>query len=584
MTNEIDADPGERLNDTGRMLLIRLLIGLAFGAGLYGLHKLLPAKTLDARMLAGAISLPVMLLPVAILGSVGSWRGRTVALWLGAAAVILALLGLYDGFVRSGDDGVWCSPTVAIFSAIGLFIAHHLVGASEAERRWIAGYERYFDEGWKDGVRLALSVAFVGALWLLLLLGIGLFDLIGLKFFGKLVQHDWFYFPVSTVAFALAVHLTDIQSGLVRGVRTVALTLLSMLSPVIVLIAGGFLAALPFTGLKPLWATGSAAAILLAACAALIILINATYQSGERPGFPPVILKWTGRIAALLIAPIVVIAAYGVMLRIGQYGLTPERVQAVACLVAAGCYGAGYAVAAVRPGVWLKTLEITNILTAGVVILILLAVFSPLADPQRLSVNDQIRRLDAGRISAADFDYQFLRFKSGRTGETALAKLAARTSGKDAAEIARRAKQTMALQNRGQDIELDPADRAKQVKVVGAATLPASFLSQNWKPDENPFPQCNNCTAVVADLNGDNVPEVVMTQYSIGKVYSLRDGRWSKIGILSGADCIAIDADEALQAGKFKLYEPEPWMGLEVNGRRYQVEPDCNQMLKAEGP
>jgi hypothetical protein len=93
-----------------------------------------------------------------------------------------------------------------------------------------------------------------------MLLGVGLFKLIGLHFLEHLIDKRWFDFPFTTLAFALAIHVTDIQVGLVRGIRTVALTLLSVLLPLMALIAVGFLVALPFTGLQPLWATKSAAA------------------------------------------------------------------------------------------------------------------------------------------------------------------------------------------------------------------------------------------------------------------------------------------------------------------------------------
>ena len=58
----------------------------------------------------------------------------------------------------------------------------------------------------------------------------------------------------------------------------------------------------------------------------------------------------------------------------------------------------------------------------------ILALFSPLADPARLAVQDQIARLQRGAVSADTFDYDFLRFESGKAGETALRRLAASTN------------------------------------------------------------------------------------------------------------------------------------------------------------
>ncbi|MFY0057026.1 hypothetical protein ABTP94_18390, partial [Acinetobacter baumannii] len=90
-----------------------------------------------------------------------------------------------------------------------------------------------FDVAWKAGVQLALSLGFTLAFWLLLQLGAALFHVIGVKALSSLIGEAWFAIPVTCLAFALAVQLTDVRDGLIRGVRTVALMLLSWLLPVI---------------------------------------------------------------------------------------------------------------------------------------------------------------------------------------------------------------------------------------------------------------------------------------------------------------------------------------------------------------
>jgi hypothetical protein len=143
---------------------------------------------------------------------------------------------------------------------------------AEFERRRIASFPAYFDTTWKAGVQLAMSLGFTGAFWILLLLGAALFKVIGLSFLEDLLRETWFAIPVTFLVFAVAVHLTDVRDGLIRGVRTVALMLLSWLLLVMTVLAAGFLAALPFTGLQALWETGNATSLVLAAAAALIIL------------------------------------------------------------------------------------------------------------------------------------------------------------------------------------------------------------------------------------------------------------------------------------------------------------------------
>ncbi|WP_304175615.1 DUF4153 domain-containing protein [Phenylobacterium aquaticum] len=569
--------------------LARIGLGFAQGLVLYGLSEW--AKHLgDNRWVAalfGALAVAAVLIPVAAQGAINRLKRLTLTRWLIAAGATVALLGAYDSWCaeKIGSDHF---PSALLFvnAAVGLFITHQLIAAAQADRRWFADYHRYFDGAWKDGVRLVLAVLFVAALWILLGLGAALFHLIGIKLIGDIIGKPWFAFPATTTFFAIAIHITDVRAGLVRGIRTVALTLLSWLSPVMALIGAGFLAALPFTGLAPLWATKSAAGILLSAAAALIVLTNAAYQEGEENAYPPLALKWTARLTALLILPLVVIAAYGVALRIGQYGLTPERILATACVLVGLCYGVGYAVAACWPKTWMTPLERTNIATAHVVIAVLLALFSPIADPSRLSVGDQVHRLEAGKVAPDKFDYRFLRFEAHRYGTNALARLAARKGSARDLDIAARAKAAQKADNRYDAPPVPQVDRAKIMAVVGGGDLPATFIGQDWSKGVDPFAGCQtegaSCKALIRDLNGDGIAEIALFRAgSAGDVYGFAAGAWTKAGTLSGPSC---GVTEALAAGKVAVAPPEsPWQDLMVGTARLRVTPDVACMSAGGG-
>ncbi|PHY13466.1 hypothetical protein CSW58_05530 [Caulobacter sp. B11] len=366
--------------------------------------------------------------------------------------------------------------------------------------------------------------------------------------------------------FAAAVQLTDVRAALVRGVRTVALTLLAWLLPLMALIAGGFLLTLPFTGLAPLWATKSATALLLVAAALLVLLTNAAYQDGSDK--PPLVLAWAARITGLLLAPIVGLAAYGLALRIGQYGLSPDRVIAAACVLVAAGYAIGYAVAAARPGPWMKTLETTNIAMAFVVVAVLLALFTPLADPRRLSVNDQVARLERGKVKAEAFDFAFLRFDAGRAGQAALQRLKASKS----PDIAKQARTAIASTAR------PAADQVGQLKKVAVypkgRALPADLLKQGL--DESGF-LCGyspeNCAAALLDTDADGVEEVLLSNGSAVDVLKRGgDGAWSKVGVAT-RPCDQGDLAEAFKTGKASLSDPEQRRDLLVGGLRLRISP-----------
>ena len=304
MTDVSEATGRDSLGRTGSPLLAmaRLAIGVVQGATLWWLYRsarepLAMVWPATQPEFFGPLAMILVMVPVLLLAGVGRMRWPVLLAWAVAATAFLGLLGWHGVASQgSGEYGPGRYPPflpwpMPLFAATALFIGHHLVLPADLERKWIAAFPTYFDTAWKAGVQLALSIGFTGAFWLLLFLGAALFNVIGLEFLGDLIAKDWFSIPVTTVVFATAVHLTDVRDGLIRGVRSVVLMLLSWLLLLMTVLAAGFLAALPFTGLDGLWETGSATALVLSAAAALIILINTAYQDGRADNLPPAILR-----------------------------------------------------------------------------------------------------------------------------------------------------------------------------------------------------------------------------------------------------------------------------------------------------
>jgi hypothetical protein len=568
------SDAAQGASASTKVGLARVGIGLLQGLALYGLHyaatggkHVWPATE---PMLYGILLVVTAFIPLILLAGLGSMRPLTLAVWTAVATAVTAGLVAWD-YCRDagGDHGLSPSFPVVPFTAAFLFIANHLIAPADAERKPIASHRAYFDTTWKHGVQLALSLGFVGAVWAALHLGGALFDLIGLHFFTHLIQKEWFILPVSAVTFAAAVHLTDVRAGITRGFRTVGLMLLSWLMPVMGAIALAFLVALIFTGLDPLWKLGRSTAILLSAAAALIILINAAYQDGQADTRAPLVLRWAARITALTITPLLVIAAIGLWLRIGQYGLTPERIIAIACTIVGACYAVGYGIAAVLPGPWMKPLELTNVLTAFVILAVILALFTPVADPARISVHDQVSRLEQGKIAPEKFDYAFMRFRAGKWGREALKKLAANTKGPNAATVSQKAKDALAMKNYYESYVTPPPAPTQFVVYPAGTKLPDSFLNQDWKAS----PPCvgmpsSKCEAWLVDMDGDGKPEVLVGSGSEVSIFKLGpDGQWSREGWLSGYCPGFMDG---MRSGSYHT-APSQWRDIEIDGKHYAV-------------
>jgi hypothetical protein len=583
-----------------RVAALRLGVGLAQGLCLALLVSTMMAKTWPST--SPAISAPLLIVlmyvPLIVIGGLGRIRPIPLAAWTSVAAVVLAIFAWHDieASIWSGIAGATKRSTpefpIFLFGAVFVFVGHHLVGPADEAKRLIAPYPLYFDWAWKDAVQLGLSLVFVGVLWLALELGSALFGLIGIKAIGKIIETPWFAWPASCVAFAAAVELTDVRVALIRGVRTVALVLLSWLLPVATAIVVAFLAALPFTGLGKLFGASSGAATVLAASAGLIVLVSAAYQDGK--GEVPRVLRWAARAAGLALIPLVLIAADALWLRVGEYGLTPSRIEAIACALVAAGFAAGYGLAAVRrKGPWMQALELTNVIMARLVMVAILLLFTPIADPARLGVGDQVSRLLAGKVQPDKFDFAFLTYHAGRYGAEALKALAGRKGTPRDVQIAQFA---VAGQTEQQPQGyLKPVALAARLDVYPAgAKLPPTFLAQNWNPDNaGPYEPCftntipSRCDAIVLDIDGDGAPEVLLAQQTLSATGDLDvykqaagGGAWGQIGQL---DVGCADAYAALKAGQAKLV-PRTGVDLQLGGIRQVFIPSGRAPCAATAP
>ncbi len=539
MTTTTDSAGRSDLGQNDRLVgLVRLVIGLAQGIALYLLVRASEGEgaTWSSRFpeTFGPLVLVALFLPPPLLAGVGRLRWPTLAIWGAVAAAALAFLAWHDVARQAGDVGRQMTFPLFAFSAAALFIAHHLIVPADRERKLIASFPAYFDAAWMAGVQLVLSIAFAGAFWLLLFLGAALFNIIGLSFLGDLIEEGWFSLPLTGLAFATAVHLTDVRDGLIRGVRTVALMLLSWL-----------------------------------------LLVNAAYQDGRADNLPLAVLRIAVRVASVLLTPLVLIAFWGLSLRIGQHGLTPDRIIAVACALIGAAYAIGYGLGALVPFVrkgspWMKALEMTNIVTAVLEVAVILALFTPLADPARLSVGDQVARLNSGKVAPDKFDYAFLQNGSGKAGRAALDRLA----DSDDADVAARAKEAQANIFTA-DTPADEEFKPTIATLPGAPALPEVFFQP--VTDDDARRECRaegDCLATVGEAIGFEPNTVLLVQSYRVTIYGedTEFGTYIPLGtyvpVRCGDETAATDARDLLRQGKLKAGYSDNLPDLDTGGQR----------------
>jgi hypothetical protein len=219
-----------------------------------------------------------------------------------------------------------------------------------------------------------------------------------------------------------------------------------------------------------------------------------------------------------------------------------------------------------------------------VIVAVLLLLRSPFADPDRIAVADQLRRLQAGLVRPATFDFAFLRFRAGRPGVEALRQLAANTQGPEAAAIAERAAKTLAATSPYDAGAAPPPvgaeERAENITVVypTGAALPKSFFRQDWSviQRERSLPRClfeqAKCNAVLIDLDGDGHPEILLFDNTASAITGAfktgPKGDWEFIGTIENIDCPGVR--DALKSGHFSTVEPAV-KDIDAAGERLRI-------------
>jgi len=611
INDHVKTAPDRHAPSSKALCLTRLMVGLLQGLVLYILLTVMSNGQGIWAATHGVFFVPLLLVsslipPVLIVGA-GHLPWLRLLSWCALLTVIVAALGYNDAWrvmdlqalaTREDLSFTMDPPSfeVSFFSAVFVFIGYALISAGEATHRWLAPYESYFESSWKLVLQIGLSLMFAGIFYLILVLGANLFMLLKLNFLRDLLDRLWFNAPVLAMTFATGLHITDVRPNIIRDIRTLLLTLLSWLLPLLVLIVAGFLLSLPATGLTPLWETRHATALLLGVAALEIVLINAAYKNGiDASGVDadtvPRILRLCARLACLMLVALVALAIYALKLRVDQYGWTISRVYGAACALVALCYALGYAWAAFERGGWLRRVAPTNVVTGYITLALLVALFTPIADPARLAVASQVDRLLSGRIAPEEFDFRFLRFQSTIYGRTALARLQATTIGPNAAAIRDKSTEAVQLANKAKSGPRVVSRMHNIAMRTPGQRLPESFIANNWKGvDGWPWrvPSClsdesDQCDAYLVRLS-DAGPQNVLLLAPRGSEGTLfgqdAAGAWQVLGKLKiPPSCV--DERAALMRGAYKAV-PALLPDLEINGRRVHVEAAASKPLECE--
>ena len=396
-----------------------LMVVVAFAQGLVLLllwramtHEVWPSQTpaLNVPLWTVAITAPTLFLLTVEAGNL-----KRAALFVGPFCAALALLGAYIGWQASP---IGAFPTGAL---IATFVLTMLVACfkgamylQQLAARETIRYPALFTRSWRNFLVFGLSWTLTVGVALVLALWGALFAVIGIDFFQELFRKDWFLFPVLAVAFGLGVFIFRRLTRVIDGVTSLLEGLMRLLLPLTAAVVAIFLAALPFTGLAPLWETGNGTALLMALNAITLFTVNAVYQADRHAPYPLFVHRPLYVCVALL--PVVsALSVYGLSLRVVQYGWTVERCWALTLALLFAAFSIGYTWSIVRHrDRWPAALGRVNVGMGWVVLGVMLLVNTPLLDFRKVSLASQFDRVERGEIALRDFDFRYAREQLAR--------------------------------------------------------------------------------------------------------------------------------------------------------------------------
>ena len=405
----MNADPPSPTNPPRNLMLA---IALAQGGALLLLWRALFNETWPATQ--PAVNLPLWTVavtwPALLLLCLESGRVLRTVVRVSLFCAVLVPPAAYIGWQASPPREFPVESLIVVYvitTAIACFKAsmylQHFVADAPIT------YRTLFRYSWRNALVVGLSAPLVWGVALILFLWWSLFAAIGIDFFAELFTKDWFLFPVLAVVFGLGVLIFRRLATVIDGITSLLEGLFRLLLPLVVSVVAIFLAALPFTGLRPLWETGNGTALLIGINVVALFFANAVYQPGRRPPYPLIVhrLLYGG---AFLLPVVSMLAFYGLYLRIAQYGFTVERCWALVMCCLMALFSIGYAAGiARRRDDWPETLGRVNKFMGWVFVALAVLVNTPLLDFRKISLASQFARVERGDIEIHDFDFFYAR-------------------------------------------------------------------------------------------------------------------------------------------------------------------------------
>ncbi len=521
----------------------------------------------------------IVLLPFVFWLSQEYW-GRRLRLLLLCMTIILLILYLYrlwSLYVPNGSFYFVPSQKADLIRAImAVFLIIPYFQCRMASWSWEIPYGEIFFQVCRNLFLLLQSFVVISVFWGLMVTAGLLFDILGLTDIPFIMFNPLVAMPLSSLVIALSISVALRFPGIDSLSRWI-LSVLAWLLPPFSILSLIFITCLPFAGLKMLWSTGLASTLMLLLQGGTIILANAAWLDGTKEVFSNIIIRIFAEIAILLLPIYTVICLYSIGIRIQQYGLSTDRIQALFLAVSAGIFGIGYA-GCVILGKWGREIGRVNKICVVLISVIVIAMNSPVADPYRLAANNQLSRLKSGEISPDDFDYIYTRFNLGRYGNNILNELSNFSAEvKKSIEYAR----SVTPEEYLNFVENNIPPVSKRIDIIKSARVfpTERFLNEDsinwfvkyWEEEDSVLRGVTSVDEIAflyidVFLDEANNDELILLMRDGGMVYDMKNNIPKEIGIFRGNFNL-----ESLKSEDFSVYNPLV-KDLSINKSRVQIE------------
>lgn len=587
--------PTTQQGDRASLLPVILTTAVVQGWALYGLHHAIMQVHWPATNAAWLVALYAVALFVPLTVQMLAIYARTPV-----HAVIVAILGMaffyfgwhYGGSVLDGSarDFIRRGEFFPIGFVVGVLwlLSMPFVQARLQAGQWTVEYQTWFALAWRNKLTLAEAGLFTGLFWLLLLLWQELFHMLGINFFRDLFREEIFVYPVTSVAFGVALHLIGSIERLTQAILEQLLNVLKWLAVVAGLILALFTLALALQ-LPGMIASGQraiGAAWLLWLVAVMVLLLNAAYRDGsvEQP-YP----RWIA-LALRCVVPFTVVVAltaiYALTVRVQHYGLTVGRVWGFVVAGMALIYSLGYALAALHKGHWLKGMARVNVIAALALIAALVVALTPVLSPYRLASDSQFRlaqKPDGGGDTRGDqkSHMQALRFETGKYGRERLEQLAALQGDGELGRIREMAAAALTCENHWQ-CEPVRTKAALEALVAGLKVFPpgmtidgelAGSLLADLRESAAEFPMASekDSVGVFADLDGEGTDEFAFATVRNGLLYARIDNKWTLVAKAHDRGAAYAYRRDFQDIDKTQIsVVQQKWRGLRIGTKEYE--------------